>query len=535
MTLRLKINLIVGALTLLFLAAVLALQLRSMRDSVHEEVVAANRVAAQLLDRTVWRYAAQGTPAMLSFLQGIGRVRSNDITLLRRAGPGALPLAALALQGRPRRAGLVRGADLAASRRCRPSSSRTASWKCAPTPRAPRSTRGTTRCCSLAARWRCWSSSTRWCSGWWAARCGPSGRSSARSNELQRGRFDVALPPLQGREAGAIGVAFNRMVGELQRHIETERRAVRAELQLSDSRELTRWIDHHIEQERRMIARELHDELGQSVTAMRSMALSIAQRTRGIDPQAEQAARVIAEESSRLYDAMHGIIPRLTPLVLDNFGLADAINDLVERTRRSHAAVDIRVSVELGAARLPAEVALALYRAAQEGITNALRHGQASTHRARRRRQRRRREPDAARRRPRPAARRLAAQRPLWPALADRACREPARNAGARTCPTPWRAACRARALAPGERMIRVMLVDDHALVRMGFRMLLADAAGGGGGRARQRRAGLRRVRARSARRGGDGPVHARHGRARGGAAPGRAGPEGAHPGALRP
>jgi two-component system sensor histidine kinase UhpB len=126
-----------------------------------------------------------------------------------------------------------------------------------------------------------------------------------------------------------------------------------------------------------MIARELHDELGQSVTAMRSMATSIAQRCAGKDLQSEQAARLIAEESSRLYDAMHGIIPRLTPLVLDNFGLADAIADLVERTRQSHAGVRIDSSVALGEARLPADVALAMYRAAQEGITNALRHGQA--------------------------------------------------------------------------------------------------------------------------------------------------------------
>ena len=126
-----------------------------------------------------------------------------------------------------------------------------------------------------------------------------------------------------------------------------------------------------------MIARELHDELGQSVTAMRSMALSIAQRVATLDPQAETAARLIADESSRLYDAMHGIIPRLTPLVLDNFGLAEALNDLAERTRRSHAGVGISVHVDLARARLPADVALALYRAAQEGITNALRHGQA--------------------------------------------------------------------------------------------------------------------------------------------------------------
>ena len=68
------------------------------------------------------------------------------------------------------------------------------------------------------------------------------------------------------------------MVDVLQEHIENEHRAVRAERQLSDSRELTRWIDYSIEKERKMIAREPHDELGQSVTAIRSLALSVAQR-----------------------------------------------------------------------------------------------------------------------------------------------------------------------------------------------------------------------------------------------------------------
>jgi two-component system sensor histidine kinase UhpB len=126
-----------------------------------------------------------------------------------------------------------------------------------------------------------------------------------------------------------------------------------------------------------MIARELHDELGQSVTAVRSMALSIAARMHSLDPQAESAARLIAEESSRLYDAMHGIIPRLTPLVLDNFGLAEALNDLAERTQRSHAELRIDMDVELNDVVLMSDAALALYRAAQEGLTNALRHGHA--------------------------------------------------------------------------------------------------------------------------------------------------------------
>ena len=376
MTLRLKINLIVGALTLLFIAAVMWMQLRSMRESVHEEVVAANRVAAQMLNRTVWRYAPQGTPAMLNFLQGIGRVRSNDITLFD-------------LQGRE----LYRSppSPYKAGRDAPPWFDRLVSPL--PSVQAIEFADGKLVVRSNASRavLDAWDYVTVLAGGglllllvanalvfWLVGRTlRPFGQIVAALNQLQAGRFDAQLPRLAGTEAAAIGAAFNRMVGELRRHIETERRAVRAELQLSDSRELTRWIDQHIEQERRMIARELHDELGQSVTAMRSMALSIAQRVQRLDPQAEQAARLIADESSRLYDAMHGIIPRLTPLVLDNFGLGEALNDLVERTRRSQPEVQIELGVDLGRAALGSDAALTLYRAAQEGISNALRHGQA--------------------------------------------------------------------------------------------------------------------------------------------------------------
>jgi two-component system sensor histidine kinase UhpB len=203
----------------------------------------------------------------------------------------------------------------------------------------------------------------------------PLGQIAGALGELERGRFDVALPALPGREAAAIGSAFNRMVGQLQTNLEIERRALRAETQLSDSRELTRWIDGHVEQERRLIARELHDELGQSVTAMRSIALSIA--SRAADAETEHAARLIAAEASHLYDAMHGMIPRLTPLVLDNFGLAEALSDLAERMRRSHPGLEVELQVDPGNTPVPPETALALYRAAQEGLANAVRHGQA--------------------------------------------------------------------------------------------------------------------------------------------------------------
>ena len=377
MTLRLKINLIVGALTVLFVAAVLTLQLRSMRESVHEEVVAANRVATQLLQRNAWLYAAQGTPAMLAYLEGIGRVRSNDITLFDaqghelyrsppspyKAGHDAPDWFERLITPEPS-VQSIEFPDGKLVTRSNASRAAVDAWDYVIVLAA-----------GAAALLLVVNALVFWLVG---RTVRPFGEIVRALQTLEAGHFDAALPPLPGTEAAAIGAAFNRMVGGLRHNIETERRAALAESRLSDNRELTRWIEHQLEQERKRIAHELHDELGQSVTAMHSMAVSIAQRVQGLDAQSEQAARLIADESTRLYEAMHGIIPRLAPLMLDSFGLADALADLVERTRRSQPGVSIELAVELGDARLDGDVALALYRGAQEGMTNALRHGHAT-------------------------------------------------------------------------------------------------------------------------------------------------------------
>ena len=378
MSLRAQINLIVSALTLLFVAVVLALQLDSLRDAVREEVVAANRVATQLLERTAWHYAMQGPPAMLQFLTGVGRVRSNDITLIDRSSGEVLyrsppsPYKAgrdapdwfAALVSPPPAMQVVEFPNGRLEVRANASRAVLDGWEHFLV------LIGSAAALLLAANGLVYALVGR------AVR--PFGVIVHALDALKSGRFDVALPPLRGTEAATIGAAFNRMVGVLEQNIASERRAVLAESQLSDTRELARWVEQRVEQERQLIARELHDELGQSVTAMRSMALSIAQRVGPFDAQAEQAARLIADESSRLYDAMHGMIPRLAPLVLDSLGLPEALADLVERTRRSHAGVRIDLQVDIGAAPLSSDAALTLYRAAQEGITNALRHGQAS-------------------------------------------------------------------------------------------------------------------------------------------------------------
>jgi two-component system sensor histidine kinase UhpB len=378
LSLRLKINLVVTTLTTLFAAALMWQQFESMRQSVLEETVAANRVASQLLNRTVWGYAAQGKEVLLAFLQGVGRVRSNDIALYDNQGR-------LLYTSPPSPYKAGRFAPAWFDRLIAPEGSVQSiafpDGKLVVQSNASR---------SVLDAWDTFSVLAGASLGlllvlngllfWVVGRTArPFGQIVAALNRLEAGDFNASLPKLNGAEAAAIGGAFNRMVGVLQDNLATERRAARAERELLESRELARWIDHHIERERRMIARELHDELGQSVTAIRSMALSIAQRMAARDATSEQAARLIAQESSRLYDAMHGMIPRLTPLVLDSFGLSEAVEDLVERTHRSQPGLQIDWRVALGDVPLSPDAALALFRAAQEGITNAVRHGQAQS------------------------------------------------------------------------------------------------------------------------------------------------------------
>jgi two-component system sensor histidine kinase UhpB len=374
MSLRLRINLIVGMLTLAFAVTVVALQYRSLRDSVAEEVAAAHSVALQLLQHAALRHAAQGTPAMLGFLRDLGRVRANDITLHDESGRQVYrsPLSP-DLPGRdapPWFEKLIAPEPLehtiefpGGKLEIRADASRAVldAWDDAAGPGL-----------SLLALLLALNLLLFWLVGRTAR---PFRQIVGALDRLQGGHADAALPGLPGTEAAAIGAAFNRMAGMLRHNAETERSAER---ELSERRALTRWIDHRVEQERLMIARELHDELGRSATAVRSMALSIARRLAGRDPQAESAARMIADESSRLYDAMRRIVPRLTPLALDSFGLADALNELGELTRRSHAGLHIELRADLAGVELPPAKALALYRAAQEGIANALRHGQAS-------------------------------------------------------------------------------------------------------------------------------------------------------------
>jgi len=156
----------------------------------------------------------------------------------------------------------------------------------------------------------------------------------------------------------------------------------RAEEKIVKSRErlrsLSRRLQSLLEEERTRISREIHDELGQALTAMK-LDLSSIRRSLVSDGLAEQSAKVqeIERSANRIIQTVRKIATDLRPGILDELGVAAAIEwmakDFQNRT-------GIGCKVTIGAAEKISDTvrATAIFRIVQEALTNVMRHAAAS-------------------------------------------------------------------------------------------------------------------------------------------------------------
>jgi signal transduction histidine kinase len=129
------------------------------------------------------------------------------------------------------------------------------------------------------------------------------------------------------------------------------------------------------ERERRVIGRDLHDSVGQALTAMRIHAQLVADRHAEPEEVARLAGRMVATTDATL-EELRRALARLGPAVLDEVGLGVAVtrlaDDLAERD-------GIAVACETrGLEEMPPTVEVACYRIVQEALTNVARHARAS-------------------------------------------------------------------------------------------------------------------------------------------------------------
>lgn len=178
--------------------------------------------------------------------------------------------------------------------------------------------------------------------------------------DIEKGDYGKRLPRFPLPEFDRISGAFNHMASSLEKSRDENHALIRQSMQIQ-------------EEERRHLARELHDELGQSLTAIKVMAAAL----RNTGPAQREAADHITTLCDRLFGMFRGMIRRLRPSLLDELGLAASLDDLVADWRNSHPdlTVDFRCDPEVddlaGAARIH------LFRIVQECLTNVVRHAEA--------------------------------------------------------------------------------------------------------------------------------------------------------------
>jgi two-component system, NarL family, sensor histidine kinase UhpB len=181
-------------------------------------------------------------------------------------------------------------------------------------------------------------------------------RVMARIDLLRPGQRAVGFER-SSSEVLALAQAFNDMLGRLE----------------SERRESSGRVLAAQEAERLRIARELHDELGQTLTAVALRAEHTAQRKGDEHPEFAEMAEIV----QRGLDDVRRISLELRPGALEQLGLLNAMISLCARVSEQ-TGMRIRRELEGPLPDLPSEVELALYRIAQEAMTNAVRHSRAS-------------------------------------------------------------------------------------------------------------------------------------------------------------
>lgn len=196
------------------------------------------------------------------------------------------------------------------------------------------------------------------------------------------------LPAMPIAELQSIGAAL----GELGLALEAAEQQRRA---------LSRQVLTLQEDERQRIARELHDEFGQRLTALRANAAWLARHLDG-DARAVQVVQEMAAQCARLQAEIRALLDRLQPQILEAgspatlLKLQCLLDDLVRAWNATPAAgvrftLDLRALASHGtpepwpdaaqadALALPPALVLALYRISQEALTNVARHAHASS------------------------------------------------------------------------------------------------------------------------------------------------------------
>lgn len=146
--------------------------------------------------------------------------------------------------------------------------------------------------------------------------------------------------------------------------------------ELASKQQLARQLVHVEEEIRKSVARELHDEIGQNITAIQIQSM-ISKRLANDDQQIN-IADTTNELALRIHSSTRQLLNQLRPHALDELGLESAIRQLVAEMKFAERDIDFKLNFGIFAERLDDITSVTLYRVVQELLNNICKHSQAT-------------------------------------------------------------------------------------------------------------------------------------------------------------
>ncbi len=182
---------------------------------------------------------------------------------------------------------------------------------------------------------------------------------------IEKGQYQLELPHFRLPELDRISQQFNHMAKVLLDSKAKNSLLTQRSLEIQ-------------EEERRHLAQELHDELGQTIAAIKAVAVAISNKKDPDKEHIDSSVKTIVQYSDHIYQVAKNMMHRLRPSVLDELGLIKALQNMIDDWNSRQDDIFCHFTFSDIPTDLPESLKISLYRIIQESLTNVLKHSSAS-------------------------------------------------------------------------------------------------------------------------------------------------------------
>ncbi len=182
---------------------------------------------------------------------------------------------------------------------------------------------------------------------------------------IEKGHYQLELPHFRLPELDRISQQFNHMAKVLLDSKAKNSLLTQRSLEIQ-------------EEERRHLAQELHDELGQTIAAIKAVAVAISNKKDVDKEHIDASVDTIVEYSDHIYQVAKNMMHRLRPSVLDELGLIKALQNMIDDWNSRQDDIFCHFTFSDIPTDLSESLNINFYRIIQESLTNVLKHSSAS-------------------------------------------------------------------------------------------------------------------------------------------------------------